>query len=112
MISNLWESEKSFWLDGRDFYRKRMSGNALMVFPKPVGILRGDEIVEGLKGAPRWQSVDFDKKAVTKMGDAIILAYEAAGRREGSGRYSALCCSTYIRERGEWRLLAHQQTPF
>ncbi|WDR05341.1 nuclear transport factor 2 family protein [Devosia rhodophyticola] len=107
----LWEMEKSFWLDGPDFYKSSMAPNARMVFPAPVGILAGQEIVEGLRQSPRWMSVDFHKKTETELGDTAVLAYEASGKRDGEGAYIAFCASTYVRKDGAWVLLAHQQTP-
>ena len=109
--NSLWEREQRFWLDGSDFYREHMTRNALMVFPKPVGILKGDEVLQSLKGAPRWKSVDLDRRSIAEAGDTTVLAYEATGLREGGEPYSALCCSTYVKDGGRWKLLAHQQTP-
>lgn len=110
-ISKLWEMEKEFWLSGPDFYGSSMAPDARMVFPPPVGILAGEEIVEGLKQGPRWQSVDFDEKTETSLGVAAVLAYKATGNKDGEDPYIALCASTYVKSGGNWVLLAHQQTP-
>jgi hypothetical protein len=110
-FETLWEMENSFWLDGPDFYESSMASDARMVFPSPVGILAGKEIVEGLKQGPRWQSVDFEEKTETCRGDTSVLAYKAIGRRDGEDPYIALCASTYVKSDGKWVLLAHQQTP-
>ena len=109
--SELWKMERSFWLDGPGFYKSSMASDAQMVFPSPVGILAGEKIVEGLKQGPRWQSVDFEKKTETGLGDTTVLAYKATGRRDGDDPYIALCASTYVKSDGKWVLLAHQQTP-
>ena len=107
----LWKMEKSFWLDGPEFYGHAMAPDARMVFPDPVGILAGEEIVEGLKQAPRWAEVRFDEREATGMGDTVVLAYRATGKREGEAAYVALCMSTYVKGGEGWRLLAHQQSP-
>ncbi len=107
----LWDMENSFWLDGPDFYESSMASDARMVFPSPVGILAGEEIVEGLKQGPRWQSVDFEEQTETSLGDTAVLAYKATGKRDGEEPYIALCASTYVKSDGKWVLLAHQQTP-
>ena len=110
-FGSFWEMEKSFWLDGPEFYEESMASDARMVFPAPVGILAGKQIVEGLKQAPRWKSVDFEDKTETALGDTVVLAYGATGRREDGDPYSALCASTSVKSDGNWVLLAHQQTP-
>ena len=108
---NLWEMEKSFWLDGVDFYRQHLSGDAIMVFAEPVGILQGTEIISNLEGAPRWQAVQFADQRELQAGEATVLAYRATGLRPDAGRYEALCSSTYVRCDGTWMLVAHQQIP-
>ncbi|WP_069301081.1 nuclear transport factor 2 family protein [Neptunicoccus sediminis] len=110
-FKTLWKMENSFWLDGPDFYESSMASDARMVFPSPVGILAGNEIVEALKKGPRWLSVDFEQKTETGLGDTIVLAYKATGKRVGEDSYIALCASTYVKSDGRWVLLAHQQTP-
>lgn len=110
-FSRLWEMEESFWLDGSKFYENSMASVARMVFPSPVGILEGDQIVEGLREGPRWNSVDFENVSEAHLGDAAVLAYQATGKRNGDDPYSALCSSVYVRRNGNWVLLAHQQTP-
>ncbi|SDE11097.1 hypothetical protein SAMN05421538_10463 [Paracoccus isoporae] len=107
----LWDMEKRFWLDGPDFYKSSLASDARMVFPPPVGILAGKQIVEGLKQGPRWQSVDFEEKTETGSGNTAVLAYKATGQRENDDPYVALCASTYVKSEGSWVLLAHQQTP-
>lgn len=110
-VDTLWKMEKSFWLDGPDFYERSMAPDARMVFPSPLGILAGKQIMEGLKQGPRWKSVDFENESETALGDTVVLAYEAIGQREGDAPYCALCASTYVKCDRNWVLLAHQQTP-
>ncbi|OOY02929.1 DUF4440 domain-containing protein [Thioclava sp. F28-4] len=110
-FETLWEMEKSFWLDGPDFYESAMASNAKMVFPSPVGILEGEQILEGLNQGPRWEAVDFEDKTETGLGHTAVLAYKATGRREGDAPYVTLCASTYVKADKNWVLLAHQQSP-
>jgi len=110
-LRKLWEMEEGFWMDGPEFYENSMASNARMVFPAPVGILAGPEIIEGLRQAPRWNSVEFDHQTETELGDTAVLAYEASGHRDGAEDYRALCASTYVCSNGKWLLLSHQQTP-
>jgi hypothetical protein len=110
-FEQLWKMEESFWLDGPEFYESSLASNARMVFPAPVGILAGEEIVEGLRQAPRWESVEFESKTDVRLGETAVLAYKATGKRDGEDPYSVFCASTYVRESSKWMLLAHQQTP-
>lgn len=110
-FDDCWKAEESFWLDGPEFYERRMAPSALMVFPPPVGILAGDQILVGLKQGPRWQSVDLEERSQTGSETAVVLAYKATGKRPHSEPYIALCSSTYIPVGGVWKLLSHQQTP-
>ncbi len=56
----IWERERGFWLDGVAYYHDNMVEAAQMVFPDPVGILKGSQILEGLEAAPRWTAVEMD----------------------------------------------------
>jgi hypothetical protein len=110
-VQKLWELEKSFWLGGPDFYETSMARDAHMIFPAPVGILSGEDIMDGLRQGPRWKSVDFDGQTSIQVGEVVVLAYKATGERDGDDSYVAFCGSTYVRQADEWRLLSHQQTP-
>ena len=110
-FDTLWRMEERFWLDGPNFYECSMAPGARMVFPSPVSILAGEQIVEGLRQAPRWNSVDFQDRAEACLGETAVLAYKATGQRNSEDPYVALCSSTYVRDDGKWVLLAHQQTP-
>jgi hypothetical protein len=107
----LWTLEERFWTEGADFAKTHTAGGALMVFPYPTGILQGDQIVEGMANARRWRSVSLSDKTVRVGTETAVLAYRARAEREGEPIYEALCASTYVRDDGEWRLMAHQQTP-
>ena len=59
-LDDLWDCERGFWLDGVPHYERHLAPDARMVFPEPAGILDAVAIMQGLEGAPRWESVDFD----------------------------------------------------
>ncbi len=107
----LWELEERFWLDGAETFRKKLSDDAVMVFPYPAGILQGNAIIEGLGSAPRWRSVVMSDRVFRRRGETALLAYRASAEREGEPMLEALCASTYLNDGGEWRLISHQQTP-
>ena len=110
-FEKLWDMEKSFWLDGPDFYERSLAADARMVFPTPVGILAGEQIIESLTQAPRWDSVVFHDRTQACIESTSVLAYKATGQRSGQEPYVALCASTYVKVDGRWVLIAHQQTP-
>lgn len=111
-VTDFWRIEERFWLAGEEFFRQRLDAECMMVFPEPVGILAGNAILETLKDAPRWDSVQMGDRRTALTDDLAILAYSAEGRRDGKQRYRALCSSTYARRGGgDWRLIQHQQTP-
>lgn len=110
-MDELWQIERRLWLDGADFFADHMADDALMVFPDPVGILEGEAIVEGLRHAPRWSSVDMEEQTTVERDGGVILAYRATGQRNGQEPYKAFCMSVYEPKAGGWRITAHQQTP-
>jgi hypothetical protein len=76
--------EEQFWKGDTDFYRQRLTAEALMVFPDPVGVLGKEETVASISQAPRWRDVELTEvKAVMLATDAALLVYRAtAGRAE------------------------------
>lgn len=111
MTEEIVELERALWLEGAERFRACMAEGCVMVFPEPVGILRGDDILAGLEGVPRWSDLALAGLVATTAGDTAILAYRAEARRGDGPPYRALCSSTWIRRAGAWRILAHQQTP-
>ncbi|NVO24535.1 DUF4440 domain-containing protein [Donghicola mangrovi] len=105
-----WQDEERFWLDGPAFYRDTMADDAVMVLPKPAGILNRPDILEIIQNAPRWDSVSFEDEIAMKHGSAFVLAYEAVAQR-GDDTYRALCSSTYCEADAGWQLIAHNQVP-
>jgi hypothetical protein len=108
----LWHDEERFWLEGAGAFGELMHPECIMAFGAPVGIMRGREIVESLKDAPRWHSVAMTSRSLSRPVEAIaVLAYQAEGHRAGNPPYSAYCTSTYVRSGDAWLMVQHQQTP-
>lgn len=110
---DFWQLEKQFWTGGVDFYDEHLANGALMVLPKPAGVLDRQATLESIRSADRWMNVSIsNKNFVTPHQSTAILAYSVQADRGGSDTaYAALCSSTYVLASGEWRLALHQQTP-
>jgi hypothetical protein len=105
-----WALEERFWLEGSGVHEELMDPECLMTFPG-VGVMRAADILESLKGAPRWASVRMTDRKVGRPGKAVIvLGYRAEGHRDGAAPYLAFCTSTYRLEGRTWKLVQHQQT--
>lgn len=108
--SFLWSLEQRLWLEGASAYEELLHPNCLMVFPG-VGLMSADDVLESLKGAPRWRSVEMSSRRTNALGDdAALLAYKAEALRDEAARYVCFCSSTYVQEDGRWRIVHHQQT--
>lgn len=92
-----------------EFYREVCDPGSLFVMPGMVATL--DEAIAGLEQAPPWDAYELTRLRVIELADcAAALSYHFSGRR-GDQSYGADMISTYVRRRGQWRLMTHQQTP-
>ena len=108
----VWSLEERFWKGDEDFYSATLAPECIMAFPAPAGIMTGAQIVESLKGAPRWSSISMEERRTARpAAGLVIIAYRAEAKRAGADPYCACCTSTYGRTTDGWRLLQHQQTP-
>lgn len=110
MMDKLWTIERNLWLEDENFVADHMATSAVMVFP-PAGILKGEALVEGLRGAPRWRSVEMESCEHVLHEGCAVLAYRATAERDGEKTYKALCMSVYEQRNDAWKIVAHQQTP-
>jgi hypothetical protein len=105
-----WKLEERFWLEGSSVYDAHLDPACLMAFPG-AGVMRATEILESLKEAPRWASVQMTARTVGRSsGNILVLGYRAEGLREGSQTYVVFCTSTYYLDGAVWKLVQHQQT--
>lgn len=106
----IWTLEERFWLEGSSVYDDLLDPACLMAFPG-MGVMRAADVLDSLKQAPRWASVDITSRSVGRAGDAVVvLGYTAEGRRDGAEPYRCFCTSTYRADGGHWKLVQHQQT--
>ena len=104
-----WAIEENFWLEGPAFYRAHMAEDAEMWFPDRPGPLKGAQILDALKNAPRSEAVTFDHQQMEVVDDRITLRYHATARRDGQDDYAAHCTTTYLRDPGGLSLVEHHQ---
>lgn len=110
---DIWTLELGLWLGGVDDFAHHMIDGCLMVFPEPVGILRGNEILERLARTPRWETVEMaDRNILRRNAHTVCIAYRAEAVRKTNEAYTAFCSSVYVRQDDEvgWKILTHQQT--
>ncbi|QPM92128.1 nuclear transport factor 2 family protein [Pseudooceanicola algae] len=107
----LWARERDLWTGAIECCAERIAPFCLMAFPG-AGILRGKEIIEGLKSAPRWYAVKMSGQKVSEHHGAAVLAYRAEARRPRDDEpYNCLCTSCWVVRRGSWQMIQHHQTP-
>jgi hypothetical protein len=108
----IWVLERRLWLEGAEAYDEILHPECIMAFAAPIGIMKGQQISQSLKGAPRWEHVAMEQQCVARPDErTIVLAYVANGHRTNSVPYAAYCTSTYRRQPADWRMIQHQQTP-
>jgi hypothetical protein len=109
--ATIWQAEQEFWLGDIEHFRSRMAPHCLMVFPPPMGILTAEVILDSLRHAPRWETVEMTDRHIGLIGESmLVVAYRAESRRRESPVHRALCSSSYVRLGRDWRLAHHQQT--
>jgi|SRR5690625_3715892 len=64
----IWAMEERFWLGGTEFLERMLDPQCVMAFPG-AGILQGAAIIESLRDAPRWNSVEMDAR-ILALSDA------------------------------------------
>jgi hypothetical protein len=114
IADQLLQLEERFWKSDAEFYRERLTADALMVFADPIGVMTKQAIVESISAGPRWHRIEFDDvNHMSLKPDVVLLTYRATAEREGAaeGEYSARVSSVYVECDGSWQLAFHQQTP-
>jgi hypothetical protein len=95
---------------GAEYYREHLAAEALMAFP--FGVMDREAAIAAMEAAPPWERFEISDPRVVALGDAAgVVVYSVVARRPGEAPYSAVISSTFVRERGAWRLAFHQQSP-
>jgi hypothetical protein len=105
--------EHEFWRGDAALYETRLTEDALMSLPEPVGVLTRNETVRSIADSPRWADVHLDDvRLIILTPDAAVLSYRATAQREGDeAPYVTRASSVYVEQDGVWRMAFHQQAP-
>jgi len=94
----------------RDFYDDVLAREAVMVFP--FGVMERDDAIDGMAESRRWQDYRLDDVTVHDVGAGIaVVSYRVHAERDDEAPFDAMLASTYVRSRGGWRMMLHQQSP-
>jgi len=110
--ARVWGSEEGLWVGDAANYRETIARDALMVLPDAPYVFTGEAAVDAVSKTPRWTSVQFSSKAVSRPQEGlIVIAYEVTASREAD-QFVARCTTTYRRiEHDSWVVIQHQQSP-
>lgn len=116
LIDTLLTLEKAGWdsltRGEREFYQEHTAADALVVFPAPVGVITGDEMVSAINAGNPWSDYAISEpRIVEASSDSAILIYYVTAHRPGQPEYQALISSGYAQRDGQWKLVFHQHTP-
>lgn len=91
-------------IEGASIYDDLLDLACLMAFPG-TGVLSATDVLDSLKQAPRWASVDMTGRSIGRASEAVIvLGYTAEGKRDGAQPYRCFCTSTYRPDGQRWKL--------
>ena len=111
--ARVWEFEESLWTADADHYRNAIDDQCVMVVPTDPFVLGGSAAIQAVINTPRWTEVEITDRLVSRPEEGlIVVAYKVSAAKDGDGRYTAYCTSTYRRlGHDDWRVVQHQQTP-
>ncbi|WP_159450158.1 nuclear transport factor 2 family protein [Demequina sp. NBRC 110056] len=114
-VEHLQELERDGWEaltsgHAREFYEDVLASEAVMVFP--FGVMDRDDAIDGMAESRRWKDYSLSDMTVHDLGAGIaVVAYHVHAERDEEGPFDAMLASTYVRSRGGWRMMLHQQSP-
>lgn len=105
-----WEALSTSGDAATAFYKEVLADEVLVLLPGGLVIDDRARVIDSMSGDP-WEHYELsDERVLTLGAGAAVITYRVSARR-GDTRYAALLSSTYVRDREEWRLVLHQQTP-
>lgn len=110
--ARIWDFEEKLWKADEAFYRENVDEACVMALPVAPFVAAGSDAVRAVCATPRWGSVRFDDRAVTRPQEGLIVVGYTVTAEEGAQSWRAHCTSVY-RRRGheDWTVIQHAQVP-
>ncbi len=106
MNTDIWQAERSWWLNGAAEAALHMAPNCLVTTPE--GVLQGDAVIDALASAARWTELTISDRLMAETAQVRVLSYRAVARRGGDEKLRLQCSSCWVRL-DRWRLVSHQR---
>ena len=107
---NGWKALATDQFVARSYYKKLLGRQAKMFLPGGIVLNSPDKIVDSFDETPwNWFRIE-DESIINLEENAKLLTYQVKAQRQGEEIYEALVSSVYVRIKGAWKLVFHQQT--
>ncbi|MFN3865437.1 MAG: nuclear transport factor 2 family protein [Demequina sp.] len=95
----------------REFYDEVLTSDAVMVFP--FGVMERADAIDSMAEFSYWRDYELDDITVHDLGAGLaVVVYRVRARRgDDDPPFEAMLSSTYVRARGGWQMMLHQQSP-
>lgn len=105
-----WEALSAGSDASASYYDAMLADEVLMLLPGGMVLDDRAAVIDSMLGDP-WSSYELsDERVVELSEDCAVVAYRTRAIRNDT-EYSALITSTFVRDKREWKLAVHQQTP-
>ncbi|MGA7271245.1 MAG: nuclear transport factor 2 family protein [Acidimicrobiia bacterium] len=109
----LLELENGFWQAAGNpgFYGDHFAEDGAIALA--MGIMGKTEVMQAMEAARPWATYDLQSPRLIEISQTVAaLVYRASARRASDDHdHDVVISSVYVRRRGEWQLIVHQQTP-
>lgn len=107
------ELENGFWraAGNPDFYGDHFAQDGAIALA--MGIMGKSEVIGAMEAAQPWATYELQSPRLIEISQTVAaLVYRTSARRANDDHdYDAVISSVYVRRRGDWQLILHQQTP-
>jgi len=108
---NAWKALATDQLVARSFFEGLLDQEAVMTLPGGVILETPDEILNSFSETP-WSWFKIEGENTIDLSENIkLFCYRVTAQRQDEEIHDALASSLYVRRKGTWKLIFHQQTP-